>query len=73
MRAIVQEAYGPPTVLKLKDIAKPVAGDDEVLVRVMLGLRPDLPAERDPRGHGLRSPGTRPREGRHRRRSAPNA
>jgi NADPH:quinone reductase-like Zn-dependent oxidoreductase len=36
MRAIVQEAYGPPTqVLRLADIPRPVlAKDDEVLVRV---------------------------------------
>ncbi len=32
MKAIVQEAYGPLTVLKLKDVDKPVAG--ELLVRV---------------------------------------
>ena len=34
MKAIVQEAYGLPTVLKLKDVDKPVAGDDELFVRV---------------------------------------
>ncbi len=34
MKAIVQTAYGSPTVLKLKDVDKPVAGDDDVLVRV---------------------------------------
>jgi NADPH:quinone reductase-like Zn-dependent oxidoreductase len=34
MKAIVQEAYGPSTVLKLKDVDKPVAGEDDVLVRV---------------------------------------
>ncbi len=34
MKAIVQEAYGPPTVLKLKEVDKPVAGDGDVLVRV---------------------------------------
>jgi NADPH:quinone reductase-like Zn-dependent oxidoreductase len=34
MRAIVQERYGSPDVLELKDIDKPVVGDDEVLVRV---------------------------------------
>src|ERR1700693_5758451 len=31
---MVYESYGPPDVLELKDIDKPVAGDDEVLVRV---------------------------------------
>jgi NADPH:quinone reductase-like Zn-dependent oxidoreductase len=34
MKAIVQVQYGLPDVLQLKDIDKPVAGDDEVLVRV---------------------------------------
>lgn len=34
MRAIVQEAYGPPEVLELRDIDRPEIGNDEVLVRV---------------------------------------
>jgi NADPH:quinone reductase-like Zn-dependent oxidoreductase len=34
MQAIVQNRYGPPDVLELKEIAKPQIGDDEVLVRV---------------------------------------
>jgi NADPH:quinone reductase-like Zn-dependent oxidoreductase len=34
MKAIVYRAYGPPDVLRLEDVGKPVAGDDEVLVRV---------------------------------------
>jgi len=34
MKAIVRDKYGPPDVLELKDIDKPVLGDDEVLVRV---------------------------------------
>ena len=34
MKAVVQEEYGSPEVLELRDIDKPVAGDDEVLVRV---------------------------------------
>ena len=34
MKAIVQFTYGSPDVLELKEIDKPVAGDDEVLVRV---------------------------------------
>src|SRR4051812_28209093 len=34
MKAIVQDSYGPPDVLQLKDIDKPVAKGDEVLVRV---------------------------------------
>jgi NADPH:quinone reductase-like Zn-dependent oxidoreductase len=34
MRAIVQNAYGSPAVLELKEIDRPVAADDGVLVRV---------------------------------------
>lgn len=34
MKAIVQDRYGSPDVLELKDIDKPAAKDDEVLVRV---------------------------------------
>src|SRR3954468_16159972 len=34
MKAIVQDKYGSPDALELKDIDKPVARDDEVLVRV---------------------------------------
>lgn len=35
MKAIVQDEYGSPDdVLKLREIDKPVAGDDEVRVRV---------------------------------------
>jgi NADPH:quinone reductase-like Zn-dependent oxidoreductase len=34
MKAIVRDRYGSPEVLELKDIAKPVVGDDSVLVRV---------------------------------------
>lgn len=34
MKAIVYHRYGPPDVLELQDIAKPVPADDEVLVRV---------------------------------------
>ncbi len=35
VRAIRYRCYGGPDVLELEDIAKPVPGDDEVLVRVM--------------------------------------
>jgi NADPH:quinone reductase-like Zn-dependent oxidoreductase len=34
MKAIVQDEYGSPDVLELRDIDKPEVGDDEVLVRV---------------------------------------
>jgi NADPH:quinone reductase-like Zn-dependent oxidoreductase len=34
MRAIVQETYGSPDVLELKEIAKPALGDGDVLIRV---------------------------------------
>ena len=34
MKAIVRERYGSPDVLELKDVPKPVLGDDGVLVRV---------------------------------------
>lgn len=34
MRAAVQERYGPPEVVRVADVAKPVAGAGEVLVKV---------------------------------------
>ena len=34
MKAIVQDKYGLPDVLELKDIDKPIVNDDEVLLRV---------------------------------------
>src|ERR671911_2816966 len=34
MKTIVQDEYGSPDVLELRDIDKPEIGDDQVLVRV---------------------------------------
>lgn len=34
MKAIAQDRYGSADVLELKEIDMPMAGDDEVLVRV---------------------------------------
>lgn len=34
MRAVVCTAYGPPDVLQLLDVERPVPGDGEVLIKV---------------------------------------
>jgi NADPH:quinone reductase-like Zn-dependent oxidoreductase len=34
MKAVVQDRYGPPEVLRLEEVERPVPADDEVLVRV---------------------------------------
>ena len=35
MRVVVHDRYGPPEVLRLEDVARPIPKEDEVLVRVM--------------------------------------
>ena len=43
MKAIVQERYGSPDDLELREVDKPAAGDDEVLVRVRAAsVHPDV-------------------------------
>ena len=43
MKAIVQERYGSPDDLELRELDKPVVGDDEVLVRVRAAsVHPDV-------------------------------
>src|SRR5918997_4152952 len=43
MKAIVQDRYGPPDVLELRDIDKPVVNDGEVLIRVhAASVHPDV-------------------------------
>ncbi len=43
MKAIVQEKYGSPEVLELREVTKPAVGDAEVLVRVRAAsLHPDI-------------------------------
>jgi NADPH:quinone reductase-like Zn-dependent oxidoreductase len=43
MQAVVQDRYGSPEVLRLREVDKPVIGDDEVLVRVRAAsVHPDV-------------------------------
>ncbi len=64
MKAIVQDAYGSPDVLELRDIDEPVAQDHEVIVRVRAAsVHPDvwhvvtgLPYILRVMGAGLRKP-----------------
>jgi NADPH:quinone reductase-like Zn-dependent oxidoreductase len=34
MKAIVYTRYGPPEILQLEEVAKPIPEDDEVLIKV---------------------------------------
>ena len=69
MKAIVQDRYGSAEVLELRDIEKPTAGDDDVLVRVhAAGVDPGvwhlmtgLPYLVRVMGYGLRTPRIRVR------------
>jgi NADPH:quinone reductase-like Zn-dependent oxidoreductase len=64
MKAIVQDTYGSPDVLQLREIDKPVVGDDEVLLRVHAAgvdqgvwhLMAGLPYLTRIAGFGLRAP-----------------
>ena len=64
MKAIVQDKYGSPDVLQLREIDKPAVGDDEVLVRVHAAgvdqgvwhLMAGLPYLLRVAGFGLRAP-----------------
>ncbi|MEE6260228.1 NAD(P)-dependent alcohol dehydrogenase [Plantactinospora sonchi] len=43
MQAIIQDRYGPPEALRLREIGQPTVGDDEVLVRVRAAsVHPDV-------------------------------
>jgi NADPH:quinone reductase-like Zn-dependent oxidoreductase len=67
MKAMTQDRYGSADVLALDDITVPVAGDDEVLIRVRAaGVGPDvwhlmtgLPYMARLMGNGLRKPKSR--------------
>lgn len=64
MKAIVHDAYGSPDVLRLREIERPVVGDDEVLVRVHAAgldqgvwhIMAGLPYPIRLAGYGLRAP-----------------
>lgn len=69
MQAIVQGTYGPTDVLQLREIDKPVIGDDDVLVRVHAAgihigdvhLMTGMPYLMRVMGFGLRAPRARVR------------
>ena len=66
MKAVVQDRYGPPEVLRVEDVERPVPKDDEILIRVRASTvtQTDTHARRpDPflwrLAFGLRRPRTR--------------
>ncbi|HXV35337.1 MAG TPA: NAD(P)-dependent alcohol dehydrogenase [Gaiellaceae bacterium] len=67
MKAIVQDRYGPPDVLRLAEVDRPAIGDDDVLVKVRAAgvdqgvwhLLAGLPYLVRVMGYGLRAPKTR--------------
>jgi NADPH:quinone reductase-like Zn-dependent oxidoreductase len=69
VKAIVQDSYGPPDVLEIREIERPVVGDDDVLLRVhAAGVDPGvwhlmtgLPYLVRVMGYGLRKPKVRVR------------
>ena len=56
MKAAICTAYGPPEVLKIKEVDKPVPKDDEVLIKIMSAAV----NSGDARIRGLRAPGILP-------------
>ena len=64
MNAIVRREYGSPDVLELRDIEQPVAGDEELVVRVQAAgvdqgvwhVVAELPYLIRLAGYGLRAP-----------------
>jgi hypothetical protein len=39
MKAAIHSRYGPPDVLQIRDVEKPVPNDDEVLMKVRAAFR----------------------------------
>ena len=67
MKAIVADRYGPPDVLRMRDIDPPAVADDEVLVRVhAASVHPDVWHTVRGRPHVLRLMGNGVRRPRHR-------